>query len=33
MSDKKKQQPKVVMSPEAIETRYQAHLKKLRGGK
>ena len=24
--------PKVTMSPEAIESRYQAHLKKLRGG-
>ena len=28
-----KAKPKVVMSPEAIESRYQAHLKKLRGGK
>ncbi len=25
--------PKVVMSPEAIESRYQEHLKRLRGGK
>lgn len=28
-----KKAPKQVMSPEAIESRYQAHLEKIRGGK
>ncbi len=26
-------QPEVVMSPEEIESRYQAHLEKIKGGK
>jgi len=31
--DTKPKQPKVTMSPKEIETRYQAHLEKTRGGK